>query len=192
MDRHQNVSPWSLDHALPEISSKSVHNFFSYPTADRQTDRSENITSFGGGNNSDTCGFGVPLSSRLATALITTVSSCFCSISARHIICVRSVFRFKLYCAWKSRRVRPVSQQMYKNFLLHFTHLPRSLHGPNYAKFGTGIRLADVINCNNLLAIASGVSLWVSNWASLHWLTLSPLIQCRCATVRLWSYVLKR
>jgi len=35
---------------LQEISSKSVHNFFNYPT-DRQTDRSENITSFGGGNN---------------------------------------------------------------------------------------------------------------------------------------------
>ena len=40
---------------LQKISSKSVHNFFSYPTdrqiSDRQTDRSENITSFGGGNN---------------------------------------------------------------------------------------------------------------------------------------------
>jgi len=39
-DRHQNLSPWSLGHALPlqEISSKSIHNFFSYPT-DRQTDK---------------------------------------------------------------------------------------------------------------------------------------------------------
>ena len=34
----------------PKMSSKSVHNFFSYPT-DRQTDRSENITSFFGGGN---------------------------------------------------------------------------------------------------------------------------------------------
>jgi len=33
---------------LWEISSKSVHNFFSYPT-DKQTDQSENITSFFGG-----------------------------------------------------------------------------------------------------------------------------------------------
>jgi len=51
-DHHQNWTHWSLGHALPlqEISSKSVHNFFSYPT-DRQTDWSENITSFGGGNN---------------------------------------------------------------------------------------------------------------------------------------------
>ena len=38
---------------LQEISSKSVHNFFTYPTdrhTDKQTDRSENITSFGGDN----------------------------------------------------------------------------------------------------------------------------------------------
>jgi len=35
---------------LQEISSKSVHNFLSYPT-DRQTDRSKNITSFFGGGN---------------------------------------------------------------------------------------------------------------------------------------------
>jgi len=50
-----DLSPWSLGHALPlqEISSKSVHNFFSYPMdrqtdkqTDRQTYRSENITSF--------------------------------------------------------------------------------------------------------------------------------------------------
>ena len=56
-DRHQNLITWSLGHALPlqEISSKSVHNFCSYPTdrqTDRQTDRSENITSFGAGNQS--------------------------------------------------------------------------------------------------------------------------------------------
>jgi len=57
---------WSLSHALPlqEISSKSVHNFFSYLTdgqtdrltnrqTDRQTDRSKNITSFGGGNEAE-------------------------------------------------------------------------------------------------------------------------------------------
>jgi len=55
-DRHQNWIHWSLGYVLPlqEISSKSVHNFFSYPTdrqTNRQTDRSENITSFGGGNN---------------------------------------------------------------------------------------------------------------------------------------------
>jgi len=39
----QNLITWSLGHALPlqEISSKSVHNFFSYPT-DRQTDRQTN------------------------------------------------------------------------------------------------------------------------------------------------------
>jgi len=39
-DRHQNLSPWSLGHALPlqEILLKSVHNFFSYQT-DRQTNR---------------------------------------------------------------------------------------------------------------------------------------------------------
>jgi len=38
-DRHQNWTHWSLGHALrlQEISSKSVHNFFSYPT-DRQTE----------------------------------------------------------------------------------------------------------------------------------------------------------
>ena len=57
----QNLSTWSLGHAPPhpptpqEISSKSVHNFFSYPTdrqTHRQTDRSKNITSFfGRGNN---------------------------------------------------------------------------------------------------------------------------------------------
>jgi len=48
-DRHQNLITWSLGHALPlqEISSKSVYNFFSYPM-DRQTDQSENITSFFG------------------------------------------------------------------------------------------------------------------------------------------------
>ena len=57
-DRNQNLTTWSLGHALllQEISSKSVHNFFSYPT-DRQTDktdRSKNTTSFfGGGNNND-------------------------------------------------------------------------------------------------------------------------------------------
>jgi len=55
MDRHQNGTHWSLGHALPlqEILSKSVLNFFSYPTdrqTDRQTDRAKNITSFGGGN----------------------------------------------------------------------------------------------------------------------------------------------
>jgi len=43
-DRHRNLSPSSLGHVLPlqEISLKSVHNFFSYPTyiqTDRQTDR---------------------------------------------------------------------------------------------------------------------------------------------------------
>jgi len=50
-DRHPNLSPWSLGHALQlqDISSKSVHNFSSYPT-DRQTDWSENVTFFGGGN----------------------------------------------------------------------------------------------------------------------------------------------
>jgi len=34
-DRHQNWTHWSLGQALPlqEISSKSVHNFFSYPTS---------------------------------------------------------------------------------------------------------------------------------------------------------------
>ena len=41
-DRHQNLITWSLGHPCPiplqEISSKSVHNFFSYPT-DRQTNR---------------------------------------------------------------------------------------------------------------------------------------------------------
>jgi len=57
--RHQNLITWSMSHALPlqEISSKSVHDFFSYPTdrqTDRQTDRSKNITSFfGRGNNND-------------------------------------------------------------------------------------------------------------------------------------------
>jgi len=42
-NRHQNWTPWSLGHALPlqEISSKSIHNFFSYPT-DRQTNRQTN------------------------------------------------------------------------------------------------------------------------------------------------------
>jgi len=49
-DRHQNLITWSLGYALPlqEISSKSVHNFFSYLTkrqTDKQTDRSKNITS---------------------------------------------------------------------------------------------------------------------------------------------------
>ena len=50
-NRHQNLSPWSLGHALPlqEISSKSVHNFFSYPT-DRQTDLSNRPNRLGGGN----------------------------------------------------------------------------------------------------------------------------------------------
>jgi len=52
LDRHQNVSRWSLGHALvplQDIWSKSVHNFFTYPT-DRQSDK--NITSFfGRGNN---------------------------------------------------------------------------------------------------------------------------------------------
>ena len=55
-DSHQIYFPWSLCHALPlqEISSKSVHNFFSYPTDNRQTDQSENITSFfGGGKHAD-------------------------------------------------------------------------------------------------------------------------------------------
>ena len=57
-DHHRNLITWSLGHALwplplQEISSKSVHNFFSYPT-DRQTDRSKNITSFfGGGKKND-------------------------------------------------------------------------------------------------------------------------------------------
>jgi len=53
LDRHQNLIICSLGHALPlqEISSKSVHNFFSYPMTDRQTDRSQNITSFFGGGN---------------------------------------------------------------------------------------------------------------------------------------------
>ena len=39
-DRHQTLITWSLVHSLPlqEISSKSIHNFFSYPT-DRQTNR---------------------------------------------------------------------------------------------------------------------------------------------------------
>ena len=34
-DRHQNLTTWPLGHAiaLQEISSKSVHNFFSYPSA---------------------------------------------------------------------------------------------------------------------------------------------------------------
>jgi len=49
------LGPWAM-HALlhQEISSKSVHNFFSYPTdkqTDRQTDRSKNIISFFGGGN---------------------------------------------------------------------------------------------------------------------------------------------
>jgi len=48
-DRHQNLTS-----TPPRNSSKSVHNFFSYPT-DRQTDRSKNITFFfGGGKNSKT------------------------------------------------------------------------------------------------------------------------------------------
>ena len=38
---------------LQEISSKFVHNFFSYPT-DRQTDRSKNIASFFSGGNDST------------------------------------------------------------------------------------------------------------------------------------------
>ena len=55
----KNLSPWSLGHALPlrKISSKSVHNFVSYPTdrqTDRQTDPSEYITSFFSGGN-DKC-----------------------------------------------------------------------------------------------------------------------------------------
>ena len=51
-DRHQNGITWSLSHALrlQKISSKSVHKFASNPT-DRQTDRTENITSFFGGGN---------------------------------------------------------------------------------------------------------------------------------------------
>ena len=52
--KFKHLVPWSL--LLQEISSKSVHNFFIYPTdrqqTDRQTNRTENITSFfGGGNN---------------------------------------------------------------------------------------------------------------------------------------------
>jgi len=54
-DHHQNLITWSLVRALSlqEILSKSVHNFFSYPDGqtDRQTDRSENITFFAGGDN---------------------------------------------------------------------------------------------------------------------------------------------
>ena len=49
-DSHQNLSSWwSLGHALPlqVILSKSVDNFSSY-MADRQTDRSKNITLFFG------------------------------------------------------------------------------------------------------------------------------------------------
>jgi len=70
-DRHQNLSPWSLGHALPlqEILSKSVYNFFSYPT-DRQTDRSENITSFFGGGNK--AGITITSSTRPKTYVIIT------------------------------------------------------------------------------------------------------------------------
>jgi len=51
----ERIGPWAIPSLpLQEISSKSAHNFFSYLTdrqqTDRQTDRSENITSFGGGN----------------------------------------------------------------------------------------------------------------------------------------------
>ena len=54
-------------------------------------------------------------------------------------------------------------------------------------KFGTGGRLPDVINC----AIFFGNrfrdlhSVGGSNFALVHWLGLSPLIQC-CATAHLW------
>jgi len=39
-DHHQNLITWSQGHAIPlqKISSKSVHNFFSYPT-EKQTNR---------------------------------------------------------------------------------------------------------------------------------------------------------
>jgi len=40
-DRHQNLPPWPLGHALPlqGISSKSIDNFFSYPIdTDKQTE----------------------------------------------------------------------------------------------------------------------------------------------------------
>jgi len=55
-DRYQNLSPWSLGHALPSEKFCQIrsHNFVSYPTdrqTDRQTDRSENITSFFGRGN---------------------------------------------------------------------------------------------------------------------------------------------
>ena len=56
-DCHQNWTHWSLGHALPlqKISSKSVHNFLSVIwRTDKQTDRSETITSFGGGNKKTT------------------------------------------------------------------------------------------------------------------------------------------
>jgi len=49
-DRHQNVISWSVVHTGSQfsikISSKSVHNFFSYPTewqTDRQTDKQTEV-----------------------------------------------------------------------------------------------------------------------------------------------------
>jgi len=40
-DRHQNLSPWTLGHALPlqKISSKSVHNFSVIRRTDKQTNK---------------------------------------------------------------------------------------------------------------------------------------------------------
>ena len=72
-DRHQNNwIHWSLGHALPlqEISSKYVHNFFSYATdrqTDKQTDRSKNITSFGGTKDLSTY-YSAAYTSRLKTS----------------------------------------------------------------------------------------------------------------------------
>jgi len=39
-NRHQNLITWSVGHALhlQEISSKSVHNFFSFRRTDKQTE----------------------------------------------------------------------------------------------------------------------------------------------------------
>jgi len=48
-DRHQNWTRWSLGtrHStlpLQEIMTKSIHNFFSYPTTDKQTNRTDRQT----------------------------------------------------------------------------------------------------------------------------------------------------
>jgi len=57
-DRHQNLYPWSLGHALPLqenfVKIRSQLFQLSDGQTNRQTDQSKNITSFlGGGNNNN-------------------------------------------------------------------------------------------------------------------------------------------